>query len=249
MGKRQEMRASRQRERRRNRILMIGMVAVGALLIGFAFILPMMNIFTDSTNKTPNASAITPITPIVFNTRVDGQHLGDPNAPVKVDVWEDFQCPSCMRYSQQVESQVITNYIETGKVYYSFHFYPFIDGENSNGESHQSANAAMCASEQDRFWDYHAILFANWSGENEGSFSNPRLVAFAESIGLDMDAFNTCFQEVRYADLINQDYIDGQAAGVKGTPSVFVDGQIVTPGYIPSYEQLAAAIDTALAGK
>lgn len=243
------MRASRQRERRRNRILMIGMVAVGALLIGFAFILPMMNIFTDSTNKTPNASAITPITPIVFNTRVDGQHLGDPNAPVKVDVWEDFQCPSCMRYSQQVESQVITNYIETGKVYYSFHFYPFIDGENSNGESHQSANAAMCASEQDRFWDYHAILFANWSGENEGSFSNPRLVAFAESIGLDMDAFNTCFQEVRYADLINQDYIDGQAAGVKGTPSVFVDGQIVTPGYIPSYEQLAAAIDTALAGK
>ncbi len=249
MGKRQEMRASRQRERRRNRILMIGMVAVGALLIGFAFILPMMNIFTDLTNKTPNASAITPITPIVFNTRVDGQHLGDPNAPVKVDVWEDFQCPSCMRYSQQVESQVITNYIETGKVYYSFHFYPFIDGENSNGESHQSANAAMCASEQDRFWDYHAILFANWSGENEGSFSNPRLVAFAESIGLDMDAFNTCFQEVRYADLINQDYIDGQAAGVKGTPSVFVDGQIVTPGYIPSYEQLAAAIDTALAGK
>lgn len=249
MGKRQEMRASRQRERRRNRILMIGMVAVGALLIGIAFILPMMNIFTDSTNKTPNASAITPITPKVFNTRVDGQHLGDPNAPVKVDVWEDFQCPSCMRYSQQVESQVITDYVDTGKVYYSFHFYPFIDGGNSTGESHQSANAAMCASEQGRFWDFHAILFANWSGENEGSFSNPRLVAFAESLSLDMDAFNTCFQAGRYADLINQDYIDGQTAGVKGTPSVFVDGQIVTPGFIPSYEELAAAIEAALAGK
>jgi protein-disulfide isomerase len=249
MGKRQEMRASRQRERTRNRILMIGMVAVGALLIGFAFMAPMMNIFKGTGNTTPDASAITPVTPKVFNTRVDGQHLGDPNAPVKVDVWEDFQCPSCMRYSQQVESQVITNYIETGKVYYSYHFYPLIDGGNLTGESHQSANAAMCASEQGRFWDYHAILFANWSGENQGSFSNLRLVAFAENLGLDMNAFNTCFQANRYADFINQDYIDGQAAGVQGTPSVFVDGQIVTPGYIPTYDQLAAAIETALAGK
>lgn len=249
MGKRQEMRASRKRERGRNRILMIGMVGVGALLIGFAFIFPMMNIFKDSTSKTPDASVITQITPMVFNTRVDGQHLGDPDAPVKVDVWEDFQCPSCKRYSQQVESQVITNYVETGKVYYTFHFYPFIDGGDSTGESHQSANAAMCASEQGRFWDYHAILFANWSGENEGSFSNARLVAFAESLGLDMNTFNTCFQAGRYADRINQDYIDGQAAGVTGTPSVFVDGQIVTPGYIPSYDQVAAAIETALAGK
>jgi len=66
---------------------------------------------------------------------------------------------------------------------------------------------------------------------------------------LDMNTFNTCFQAGRYADFINQDYIDGQAAGVKGTPSVFVDGQIVTPGFIPSYEELAAAIETALAGK
>ena len=249
MGKRQEIRESRKRARTRNRILMIVMVAVGALLIGFAFILPMMNIFTDTANKTPNASAITPITPKVFNTRVDGQHLGDPNAPVKVDVWEDFQCPSCMRYSQQVESQVITNYVEAGKVYYTYHFYPMIDGGDIKGESHQSANAAMCASEQGRFWDYHAILFANWSGENEGSFSNPRLIAFAENLSLDMNAFNTCFQAGRYADLINQDYLDGQTAGVSGTPSVFVDGQIVTPGFVPSYDQLAAAIETALAGK
>lgn len=249
MGKRQEMRASRQRQRTRNRILMIGMVAVGALLIGFAFISPMMNIFKGSTNKTPDASAITPITPRTFNTRVDGQHLGDPNAPVKLDVWEDFQCPSCKRYSEQVESQVITNYVETGKVYYSFHFYPFIDGGDSTGESHQSANAAICAAEQGRFWDYHAILFANWSGENVGSFSNPRLVSFAESLGLDMTAFNTCFQANKYADLINQDYTDGQAAGVNGTPSVFVDGQIISPGFIPTYDDLAAAIETALAGK
>ncbi|MBE3067640.1 MAG: DsbA family protein, partial [Chloroflexi bacterium] len=76
-----------------------------------------------------------------------------------------------------------------------------------------------------------------------------RLVAFAESLGLDLTAFNTCFQSDRDAYFIDQDRLTGQAAGVSGTPSVFVNGQIVTPGYVPSYDQLAAAIETALAGK
>jgi protein-disulfide isomerase len=249
MGKRQEIRKSRQRERMRNRILVIGMVTLGALLIGFAFILPMINTVHNTASKTPSAYVVTPITPRVINAKVDGQHLGDPNAPVKIDVWEDFQCPACMNYSQTVEQQVITNYVETGKVYYTYHFYPLIDGGNTAGESHHSANAAMCASEQGRFWDYHAILFANWNGENQGSFADARLVAFAENLGLDLTAFNKCFQSDRYASFINQDLLAGQTAGVSGTPSVFVNGQIVTPGYIPSFDQLAAAIDTALAGK
>ena len=249
MSKRQEIRAARQRERARNRILVIGLVTLGALLIGFAFILPMINTVRNTASETPNPNAVTPITPVVINATVDGQHLGDPNAPVKIDVWEDFQCPACRNYSQTVEPLVITNYVETGKVYYTFHFYPLIDGGNPGGESHHAANAAMCASEQGRFWDYHAILYANWNGENQGSFADARLVAFAESLGLDMTAFNTCFQSDRYANFINQDLLTGQTAGVHGTPSVFVDGQIVTPGYVPSYEQLAAAIETALASK
>jgi protein-disulfide isomerase len=249
MGKRQEIRESQQRDRMRNRILVIGLVALGALLIGFAFTLPMIDTLGSATSKPPDSNAVTPITPREINAKVDGLHLGDPNAPVKIDVWEDFQCPSCRNYSQIVEPLVITNYVETGKVYYTFHFYPLIDGGNAAGESHHAANAAMCASEQGRFWDYHAILFANWSGENQGSFADTRLVAFAESLGLDLTAFNTCFQSDRYANFINQDLFTGQTAGVSGTPSVFVNGQIVTPGFIPSYDQLAAAIDFALAGK
>jgi protein-disulfide isomerase len=249
MGKRQEIHESRRRKRMRNRILVIGLVTVGALLVGFAFILPMINAVRNTSSKTPSANAVTPIKPKVINAKVDGQHLGDPNAPVRIDVWEDFQCPACMNYSQTIEPLVITNYVETGKVYYTFHFYPLIDGGNTAGESHHSANAAMCASEQGRFWDYHAILFVNWSGENEGSFSDTRLVAFAESLELELTAFNTCFQSDRYATFINQDLLAGQTAGVSGTPSVFVNGLIITPGFVPSYDQLAAAIDTVLAGK
>ncbi len=127
--------------------------------------------------------------------------------------------------------------------------FPFLDDQSGTKESDQAANAAMCASEQDKFWEYHDYLFANWNGENQGSFNNKRLVAFAEALGLDMTKFNDCFSANRYRDVINKDLADGETAGVQGTPSVFVDGQILKPGFIPSYDEIAQAIDAAIAGQ
>jgi protein-disulfide isomerase len=141
--------------------------------------------------------------------------------------------------------------VEAGRVYYTYHFYPFVDGSNVGGESHQAANAALCASDQGRFWDYHDILIANWNGENQGSFSAAHLIAFAENLGLDMTTFNQCFQANTYANLINQDMLAGQTAGVhkNGTPSLFINGLLLTPGYVPTYDQAASAIEAALVGK
>jgi protein-disulfide isomerase len=170
--------------------------------------------------------------------------MGDPNAKVKIDVWEDFQCPACKQYSEKIEPQVLQNYVETGKVFYTFHFFPFLDG--GRGESHQAAYAAMCAAEQGHFWDYHDMLFANWVGENAGSFTDARLIAIASAINLDMNSFTPCFQTGKYAAQVEQDYQAGGKQGVQGTPSVFVDGTLLTPGYIPSYDDIAKAVDAAL---
>jgi len=262
----QESRDRRRQERLRNRVLVILFVVAGALLITFALIWPTLQRAQLSAQQTRAAAGaadlpaarqtqtaaafaglgITPITPRTFNTTADGTHLGDPDAPVKVDVWEDFQCPACKSYSEQTEPSVIRDYVETGKAYYTFHFYPFLDGGMPGGESQQSSNAAMCALEQGRFWDYHDVLFANWDGENQGGFSDPRLTAFADFLDLDMDAFNVCFEENRYASRIQQDLVLGQSFGVSGTPSVFVNGTIVTPGFVPSYEAMVEAIEAAL---
>jgi protein-disulfide isomerase len=70
----------------------------------------------------------------------------------------------------------------------------------------------------------------------------------AQSISLNMTDFNACFQADTYKSQIDQDFSDGQAKGITGTPSVFVDGTILTPGYIPSYDQIAQAVDAASAG-
>jgi protein-disulfide isomerase len=253
MSKRQEIRERRRREQIRNRILVIMLVVAGALLITFALILPSLNNARTAASVTQTAANAPPapintVTPKVFTVPVDMTTVGNPNAPVKVDVWEDFQCPRCAEYSQQTETLVFQNYVETGKVLYTFHFF-YVADLNAEGESHHAANAAMCAAEQGRFWDYHDTLFANWNGENQGAFLDPRLVAFAETIGLDMNSFNQCFSEKRYKNFIDQDNQKGLDMGVHGTPSAFVNGTIVNPGYVPSYEQLVQAIESALAGE
>jgi protein-disulfide isomerase len=178
----------------------------------------------------------------------DGKAIGDPNAKVKIEVYEDFQCPSCKEFTNGVEKQLLeSTYISSGQVYYVFMHYPFIDSSSITKESHQAANASMCALEQGRFWDYHDILFANQGAENGGSFNDKRLQAFAQSLNFDMTAFNKCFSANKYSTDIETSFQQAQAAGVTGTPTVFLNGKIVTPGFVPTYDELKSAIDAALA--
>lgn len=240
MSKRQARREQRRKREQQQRVAIILIIISGALLLAFALIYPSLK---------PISEVIT-VTPRTYS-QVDGTALGNPNAKVIVDVWEDFQCPACRNFSDNIESLVIQNYVDTGKVRYVFHQYPFIDDFVSTNESDQSANASMCAAEQNRFWDFKEILFANWNGENLGSYADRRLLAFAKAINLDMDAFKTCFGENRYKEKIDQDFDAGKNLGVRSTPSIFVNKQLVLnsqgANYIPSYEDIAAAIEAALA--
>jgi protein-disulfide isomerase len=249
MSKRQEIRDRRRREQIRNRVIVILIVVAGALLVTFALILPSINTATAAAHATQTAANATPIpvitvTPRVFTSKVDGVHLGDPNAPVKVDAYEDFRCSACLYYSQNVEPQIIQTYVDSGKVYYTFHFYQVIDGNDGSDASYRSANAALCADEQGHFWDYHDTLYANQINESATLYTDARLVTMAENLKLDMTAFNQCYQAKKYASVISNDGAKAQSLGVTGTPSIFVDGTLVS-----NFSQTAQAIDTALAGK
>jgi protein-disulfide isomerase len=242
MSKRQEIRQRRQREKTRNRLLVIALVAAGALLVAFGFIRPMIL----RTQATANATLVPviSITPKAINTQVDGLHLGDPNAPVKIDVYEDFRCSACLTYTQNYEPQIIQTYIETGKVYYTFHSFIVIDGNDGTDASYQSANAAMCAAEQGHFWDYHDTLYANQVTESASLFTDERLVIMAQNLNLDMTAFNQCFKAKRYAPEIQGDISQARSLNLTFTPSILVDGKLIS-----SFDQLSPVIDAALAGK
>jgi len=243
MTKRQEIRARHKAAKMRNRVLsIVAVVAVAAFIVIILII--------SSLNRS-KAGTIVEITPVARKAALTKTSMGDPNAPVKMDVWEDFQCSGCRSYSQNLEPLVVTKYVETGKVFYTFHFFPFIDG--GQGESHQAADAAMCANAQGRFWDYHDMLFANWLGENQGSFTDVRLVAIAQMLNLDKTAFNSCFKANTYANLIEQDYVAGSQLGVPPTPGIFVNGKMVVSSagqnFLPSIDDISKTIDAALNGK
>jgi len=242
MSKRQEIRQRRQRERTRNRIMVIALVAAGALLIAFAFIRPMALQTQVTASATP--APVISITPRTINAQVDGLHLGDPNALVKMDVYEDFRCSACLVYTQNYAPQIIQTYVETGKVYYTFHSFIVIDGNDGTDASYRSANAAMCAAEQGRFWDYHATLYANQVSESASLFSDERLGIMAQNLNLDMTAFNQCYEAKRYAPEIQTDINQAQSLNLSFTPSILVDGTLIR-----SFDQLSTAIDAALAGK
>ncbi len=194
------------------------------------------------------AEVILQITPIARSVE-NGRSLGDPNAPVMVDVYEDFQCTYCRDYSNTTEMDVLNKYVTAGKVYYTFHHYPFFDTDTALKESQQAANASMCAAEQNRFWDYKDILFANQKGENQGAFTDKRLLAFAEALGLDMNKFTTCFNANTYKQDIQTDVSSAQQLGVPSVPSMLINGQQLPPGDIHSFEEISQAIDAALAGQ
>jgi protein-disulfide isomerase len=236
---RKDMKDRRRKQRQMQRQLATLAIIGGAALLLAIIILP--NLFKSS----EPVGTFTVITPVP-RPQAAGTAMGDSNALVRIDVFEDFQCPACQYYSQQVEPQVVENYVAKGTVYYVFRQYPFIDNQSATRESDQAANASLCAADQGHFWDYHDMLYANWTGENIGNFSNTRLTAFAESIGLDMTEFNACFKENRFKEQIDQDLKDGDIMGTSGTPSLFVNGKIVAPGQVPSYEEISAAIEAEL---
>ena len=234
VSKRQERRAKMQREQQRQRMIILGLIGLGAVLLVIAIVLPQIRSADDIVTVTPAALS-----------ESDGLSVGDPNAPVTIDVFEDFQCPACRFFTESIEPLIIENLVATGKARYVFHNYPFLDGNGagSSGESDQAANASMCANEQGKFWEMHSILYANLEGENRGAFSDRRLQAMAESIGLDKEAFNACFEANKYEDDIQADFDLGDQMGVSGTPTVFVDSvRVGQPGKIASYQEIEQAV-------
>lgn len=237
LSKRQAIRQKRAAESRRNRLIVVGGIILVAVILGLVVIAPMVQ------SSTQGVGPIVEITPRTL-PNAQGVTLGDPNAKVKIEIYEDFQCHACKSYAETVEPRVIEEIVAPGMAYYVFRNFPFLDDSSFSKESDQSANAAMCAAAQNRFWDYKDILFANQTNM-EGQFSDQRLIAFAETLGLDMGAFEPCFKENQYEDDIQADLAAGENI-VTGTPSVFVNGVNVAPSVVPSFDQIYQAVQDAL---
>lgn len=181
---------------------------------------------------------------------------GPKDAKVTVIEFADFQCPFCGAFSglddkmvknmqgqdpswQPAESNIIKDYVNTGKARFVWKDYPFL-----GQESIWSGAAARCAQDQGKFWEYHDYLYSHQNGENQGAFSKDNLKKFAAALGLDTAKFNSCVDSGKYESQMTQAQTAGQSYGVNGTPATFVNGQLIS-GAAP-YAQFKTAIDALL---
>ena len=185
--------------------------------------------------------SVTSLAPVTTEDRV----IGDKKAKVTVVMYEDFQCIFCgaasglqpdssqtIKYlKQKVDPNwepfmpVILDDVKNGTAQFVYRDYPFL-----GPESVQSAEAARCAQDQGKFWEYHDYLFAHQNGENKGAFSDVNLKSFAKTLGLDPTIFGKCLDEGKYATAVTGSKTEGDHAGVTGTPKGFIlkDGKIVS---------------------
>lgn len=211
MGKRQEIRNKRiKKAQNQRRIVLISVITISLLISAFVIY--------------QSQKPVGEIKMIEEKTRpqTDGLTMGNPDAVVVVEEFSDFQCVACYRFWQNFEEDFINRYVASGDVLFKYVPFSFL-----GNESLQAAEAAYCAEEEGRFWDYHDTLFLNWNGENAGNFSDKRLVAFAGSLGLNENSFKSCLNSNRYNGDVQEGLRYGKSLGVSATPTFSVNGKLV----------------------
>ncbi len=178
----------------------------------------------------------------------DDPVLGDPNAPITIIEFSDFQCPFCARFSTQTLPLLLEEYIDRGDVKLVYRDFPL---QNSHPNAVPAAVAAECAHEQGQFKPMHDLLFENqaqWSPQETiqavSTFSQ-----YAAQIQLDQEVFDTCLTTGKYVNEVRMDLEDGRIYGISGTPGFFIGnddlGYVEISGAQP-FENFKRVIDAQL---
>ena len=236
-SKRQARREEIRRKERNQRLVLIGVIAAVGLAIVAFIVVPAIR------SASAPVGEFVKITPGAYNS-AEGTTMGDPGAKAKIEIFEDYTCSACKVYSDNIEPRVIQELVDTGQAYYVFYQFPFLDDRSASKDSDRSANAALCAADQGRFWDYKKLLFANLN-HTADEFSDKRLLAFADSLGLDKTQFESCYNDSRFQSQIDKDMDLGKDKGITGTPTVFINGVDIAPGKVPSFEDIQKAVQAA----
>ena len=181
------------------------------------------NLQQSPSPATPQATAQATTQPIMVSLD-DDPIRGEPNAPITIVEFSDFQCPFCARFHSNTWPQLEQNYISTGKVNFVYRDFPI---QSIHPNAIPAALASECADEQGKFWEYHDKLFENQRGWQGLDFQTgvSTFKEYAQELDLNMEEFNSCLDSEKYAQEINKDYQDGREYGVTGTPGFFIGNE------------------------
>jgi protein-disulfide isomerase len=166
---------------------------------------------------------------------------GNKDAKVTIIEFADFRCPFCEQFFTNTEAQIVKDYVDTGKVKYAFRNFAFLGPAST-----VAANASECANDQGKFWDFYNYLYKNQPAETDTTMYNTdTLTQAAVTLGMNDGKFRSCLDNKTDDAKAAKDMTDGQAAGVSGTPTFFING-ISLVGAQP-YSAFKTIIDQELA--
>lgn len=221
------------------RRLGLGSLSVLGLVGGLAVVVLAIVLGARPTPTAAEPAAVS-IAYVPAGLATDGFALGRTDAPVTIDLYEDFQCPVCDVWGRNVFPSLASNEVAVGTVRIVFHDMAFLGPEST-----AAGRAAYAASQQGRFWDMWATLYANQGHENSGAFSRDRLVAMADRLGFDVARFEADMASSSSQAAIDRSRSEASRAGVTSTPTVVIDGRAFVG--VQPYPDIAAAIAAAAA--
>jgi protein-disulfide isomerase len=225
-----ERQQERKKTSQRNRqYLIIGVIATVAVVLILLFAL------SNLPSEAPLPETLERYANIEQGVNDDGfPQLGNPDAPIEVKEYSGFSCTFCEEFHETSFPQLLER-VEQGQI--RFVYVPLGTGSVPNAEG--ANRAALCAGEQGKFWEMHDVLFHWHNVFVNSAFQGNRLTTGAAALGLNMDAFNSCFDSSRITDQIGL----AQADGVTGTPSFKVNDALIES---PTIEAILAAVDSLL---
>jgi protein-disulfide isomerase len=203
-------------------------VMLGVIVV--AIIAGMTAFFSSSSSETVNLDMGR--THGTISTAMGSPILGDTSAQITIVEFGDYQCHQCYNWFHNTKPAISSNYIETGKANLVFVDLAFLGGDSS-----LASQASYCAEDQEMYWEYHDLLYTSQESNIDGGWANSeRLKAFAFSLGLNMDLFESCLDSEKYSKRVQYNIQQARENGIRGTPGFFIvgpDGQQKVSGAQP----------------
>jgi protein-disulfide isomerase len=178
---------------------------------------PTSTVAGPGTSSSPGTAQPSPTVAVVSVSADDDPGLGPTDAAVLIVEFSDFQCFYCARFATETLGQILNTYGDSVRLVYRD--FPLT---SIHPQAQKAAEAAQCAHEEGKYWEYHDLLF-----QNQQALDVVNLKAYAEKVGLDTEAFDDCLDSGRFASEVSKDLTDGQVYGVTATPTFFINGRLV----------------------
>ena len=154
-----------------------------------------------------------------ISTAMGSPILGDPSAPITIVEFGDYQCERCYEWFHETKPSIVQDYIDTGKANLVF-----VDLAFLGKDSIPASMATYCAEDQEMYWEYHDLLYNFQEHVDNGWANSERLKAFAYSLGLDFELFESCLDSEKYSKRVQYNIQQAKDNGIRGTPGFFIVG-------------------------